>query len=119
MSIARSGAGPARGEVWLVNLDPTVGHEQGGQRPALVVSDNALNLSPAGLVIVAPITGTDRGIVAHVKVPSGEGGLAKPSLIMTDQVRTISRQRLGRPLGKVTLATMHQVEERLRIVLRL
>src|SRR4051812_30760725 len=66
---------PQRGDVVMVNLDPTVGHEQGGQRPALVVSDDSLNRSPAGVVIVAPITGTDRNIPAHVRVTPPEGGL--------------------------------------------
>jgi mRNA interferase MazF len=119
MSSVKGSAGPARGEVWLVNLDPMVGHEQGGRRPTLVVSDNALNHSPAGLVIVLPITGTDRGIVAHVRIPSTEGGLTKSSLIMTDQVRTISTKRLGRRLGTLSTATMGQVDRRLRFLLGL
>jgi mRNA interferase MazF len=109
----------SRGDVVMVNLDPTIDHEQGGQRPALVVSDDALNRSPAGLVIVAPITGTDRGIPAHVRMPAPEGGLTKPSVIMVDQIRTISRRRLARRLGAVSPSTMRQVEERLRVVLSL
>jgi mRNA interferase MazF len=119
MSSVKSSAGPARGEVWLVSLDPTVGHEQGGRRPGLIVSDDALNRSPAGLVILLPITGTDRGIVAHVRIPSTEGGLTKSSLIMTDQVRAISTNRLVRRLGNLSTATMGQVDRRLRFVLGL
>lgn len=110
---------PVRGDVVMVDLDPTVGHEQGGQRPALVVSADALNRSPAGLVIVAPITGTDRGIPAHVKVAASEGGLSKASVIMADQLRTISRRRVARRLGAVSSLTMRQVEDRLRLVLDL
>ena len=110
---------PSRGDVVLVDLDPVVGHEQGGQRPALVVSADAMNRSPAGLVIVAPITGTDRGIPAHVKVSPPEGGLARTSVIMADQVRTISRRRVARRLGAVSASTMGQVEDRLRLVLDL
>ena len=103
----------------MVALDPTIGHEQGGQRPALVVSDDMLNRSPAGLVIVAPITGTDRGIPAHVRVASGEGGLTKASVVMADQIRTISRRRIVRRLGAVSPSTMVQVEDRLKLVLGL
>ena len=110
---------PARGDVILVNLDPTIGHEQGGQRPALVISDDMLNRSPAGLVIVAPITGTDRGIPAHVKVAAGEGGLTKPSVVMADQIRTISRRRIGRRLGALSSSAMGQVDDRLKLVLSL
>jgi mRNA interferase MazF len=110
---------PVRGDVILVEFDPTLGHEQGGQRPALVVSADALNKSPAGIVIVAPITGTDRGIPAHVRVSAPEGGLTKASVIQADQIRTISRRRVGRRLGTVSASTMGQVEERLKLVLGL
>ncbi len=110
---------PSRGDVVKVDLDPTLGRKQAGQRPALVVSADELNQSPAGILIVVPITGTDRGIPAHVRVEAGEGGLTKPSVIMADQVRTISRRRLGRTLGKVSPATMGQVEDRLKLVLDL
>jgi mRNA-degrading endonuclease toxin of MazEF toxin-antitoxin module len=74
---------PVRGEVWEVNLNPTVGHEQAGRRPALIVSDNALNSGPRGLVVVVPITGTARGLPTHVPVVPPHGGLTKPSVIMT------------------------------------
>jgi mRNA interferase MazF len=110
---------PSRGDVVLVNLDPTVGHEQGGLRPALVISTDDLNRSPARLVIVAPITGTDRGIPAHIKVPAREGGLTKPSVIMVDQIRTLSRQRITRRLGAVSSATMGRVEDCLKLILDL
>jgi mRNA interferase MazF len=103
----------------MVDLDPTIGHEQRGQRPALVISVDELNKSPAGIVIVAPITGTDRKIPAHVRVEAGEGGLTKASVIMADQIRTVSRRRLGRTLGKVSAATMGRVEDRLKLVLGL
>lgn len=102
-----------------MNLEPVTGHEQGGERPALIVSNDLLNSSPAELVIVAPITGKDRGIPAHVRVNPPEGGLRKPSAIMADQVRTISRHCLGRRLGTIATATLDQVNDRLRLVLDL
>ena len=119
MSKARGRVGPSRGDVWTVNFDPVMGHEQGGMRPALVVSVNVMNRSPAGLVFVAPITGTDRGIIAHVRISPQEAGLTKASVILTDQVRSISIQRLGRKLGKVTASTMTEVEQRLAFLLGL
>lgn len=113
------GAMPSRGDVYMVDLDPTIGREQAGQRPALIVSDDPLNRSPSGLVIVAPITGTDRGVPAHVAVVPPEGGLTKASVIMADQIRTISRRRLGRRLGAISPGTMAEVDDRLRMVLGL
>ncbi len=119
MSSQSGAVNPARGEIWEVSLDPTVGREQAGRRPALVVSDNALNSGPRGLVIVIPVTGTARGLPSHVPVRPPEGGLNKPSVIMTEQLRSVSKTRFRRRIGVVTPATMNQVEQIMRIVLRL
>ena len=59
---------PVRGEVWDVNLDPVLGDEQGGKRPALVVSVNEFNQGPSGLVTVVPITSKDRGVRSRVAI---------------------------------------------------
>jgi mRNA interferase MazF len=119
MSRAKKSVSPSQDEVWIVDLNPAVGHEQGGVRPALVVSDDQFNHSPAGLVIIAPITGTDRGLITHICIDPPEGGLVKRSFIMTDQVRTISNLRLGRHLGRISPATRSEVEDRLRFLLTL
>jgi mRNA interferase MazF len=110
---------PARGEIWEVDLNPTVGRDQAGRRPALIVSDNALNTSPRGLVVVIPITGTARGLPTHIPVNPPEGGLTTPSVIMTEQVRSLSKARLANRYGAVTQPTMDQVDRILRIVLGL
>jgi mRNA interferase MazF len=110
---------PLRGEIWLVTLDPTIGREQAGTRPALVVSDDLFNQSHAELVVVLPITSKSKGVRSHVPVSPPEGGLAAPSYIKCEDVRSISIQRLGRRLGKVTATTMKEVETRLRIILAL
>lgn len=119
MGIESGAASPARGEIWEVDLNPTVGREQSGRRPVLVVSDNALNSGPRGLVVVIPVTGTARGLPTHIPVTPPDGGLTKPSVIMTEQVRSVSKDRLGRRHGVVTQATMDQVDRTLRIVLGL
>ena len=104
----KAAADPARGEVWLVDLDPTLGREQAGRRPVLIVSADPLNRSAAGIVIALPITGTDRGIAAHVPLRPPDGGLSKPSVVMADQVRTLSKFRLLRRLGAVGPAAMRR-----------
>ena len=119
MSIPSGVVNPARGEIWEVDLNPIVGREQAGRRPVLIVSDNALNSSPRGLVVVIPITGTSRGLPTHVPVVPPEGGLTKPSVMMTEQIRAISKDRLNRRYGVVTQSTMNQVDQVLRIVLGL
>ncbi len=108
---------PLRGEIWLVALDPTVGREQAGTRPALVVSDDLFNQSHAELIVILPITSKNKGIRSHVAVSPPEGGLNVSSYIKCEDVRSISIQRLGRRLGKVTPKTMDEVENRLRFIL--
>ena len=83
------------------------------------MSDNALNSGPRELVIVIPVTGTARGLPTHVPVRPPEGGLNKPSVIMTEQLRSVSKNRFGRRFGVVTPATMDQVDDIMRIVLGL
>ena len=102
---------PMAGEVWDLLLDPQVGHEQGGFRPALVISNDRFNRVPNGLHIVVPITGTDRGIRFHVRVDAPEGGLTKPSVIMCDQARSQSVMRFRRRRGVVTSGILRQVQE--------
>jgi mRNA interferase MazF len=107
---------PLQGEVWTIDLDPTVGREQAGFRPALVVSVDPFNASPRGLVIVAPITGTVRSLPTHVPIGPPEGGLTKPSVIMTEQIRAVSKARLGRRLGVVAPVTLKKVGDNLRLL---
>jgi len=115
----RPAAGPARGEVWQAELDPVRALERAGIRPVLVVSTNPFNTSPAGLVMTVPVTRTMRPIRSHVPVSPPEGGLSAPSVVMCEQVRTISVERLRRRRGAVSAATLRQVEDRLRILLEL
>ncbi len=110
---------PRRGEIWTVDLGPTVGHEQAGLRPGLVISEDALNLSAAELVILLPLTSRNKGIRSHVPVPEGEGGLATQSYVKCEDVRSLSIRRLKRRLGSVSEAILQTVEEKLRLLMRL
>jgi mRNA interferase MazF len=110
---------PSRGEVWDINLDPTVGHEQAGSRPALILSVDIFNEGPADLVVVIPITRTARKVRWHVPVKPPEGGLVAESFIQCENVRSVSRQRVKRLRGQVSERTLQQVEDRVRILLGL
>ena len=112
-------AAPARGDIWLVDLNPTRGHEQAGRCPALIVSTNMFNYGPADLVIVLPITRTSRGIPFHVEVMPSEGGLRERSFVKCEDVRSVSAARLLERWGTVSPHTLTQVEDRLRILLEL
>lgn len=112
-------ADPVRGDVWDLNFDPTVGHEQAGIRPALIMSVDLFNEGPAELVVVAPITRTQRRIRWHVAVRPPEGGLSSESFIQCENVRSVSKHRLKRRRGRISEDTLGQVEDRLRILLGL
>ena len=110
---------PSRGDVWDLNFDPSTGHEQAGTRPALILSEDLFNEGPAEMVVVAPITRTQRKIRWHVAVVPPEGGLTSGSFIQCENVRSVSKQRLKRRRGRVSAPLMEQLEDRLRILLGL
>ena len=110
---------PARGEIWSVDLSPVLGHEQGGQRPALVVSVDAFNAGPAELVVVLPLTSKAKGIPFHIEIQPPEGGVKQVSHVKCEDVRSISRERLRERWGTVSGTTLLQIEDRLRILLNL
>lgn len=113
-------ATPSRGDVWLATLDPTVGREQAGTRPVLIVSSNILNHGPTDLLFVVPLTTRERRIRFHVEVRPPEGGIRERSFAKCEDVRSVSRERLlAGPWGTVSLRTLRQVEERLRALLEI
>jgi mRNA interferase MazF len=101
---------PSQGEVWTVVLDPVKGHEQGGVRPALVISNDRFNLAFQTLLIVVPLTRTDRGMPTQVRVDPPEGGLSAPSYIMCEQVRAVSILRFRKKRGSVSENILRHVE---------
>lgn len=115
MSVALS----ARGEVWLVDLDPTRGREQRGTRPALVVSADHLSQGPAELVIVPPLTKVAKGMASHIPVARADSGLEHDSAVICEQVRCVSRDRLARRIGRVPAEVMARVGVVLRALLEL
>jgi mRNA interferase MazF len=108
-----------RGEVWLINLDPTVGSEIRKTRPAVIVSDDSVGALP--LRVVVPITEwKDRcaGAPWFVKLPpSVESGLAKQSAADAFQVRSVACQRFVRRLGLLTASQMTDLGRALADVL--
>jgi mRNA interferase MazF len=110
---------PVRGEVWDVDLDPPMGHEQVGRRPALVVSVDQFNQGLSGLVIVVPISLKDKSVRSHVTIEPDEGGLKVKSFAKCETIRSISTERLTRRRGTVSDDTLDQVADRLRLLLDL
>ena len=102
---------PARGDIWLVTFDPTVGSEMRKTRPAVVVSSDAMGGLPVKLV--APLTDWKTHYAAnlwHVKVnPDPRNGLTKPSAVDTLQIRGMDRQRFIHKLGKISSSSLEEI----------
>lgn len=113
-----SAAQPSWGDVWLVNLDPTLGHEQAGRRPAVIVSEDGFNHGAGQMVVIVPMTRTARGVPLHVPVDPPEGGVRARSYVMCDNIRSISTIRLVDYWGSLMPVTMTRIGLRLERLLK-
>ena len=93
--------------VWAM-LEPVRGREQGGRRPVLIVASSGYLDAVDSLVNVLPITTVDRAWPNHVAV-DGPSGLARASWVMTEQPRTLSRDRLDGVAGRVSPECLRHV----------
>ncbi len=107
---------PRRGDVVRVRLDPVVGSEQAGERPALVLSPDVIN-QHGPVILIAAITSqkTSRVFPFEVLVEPPEGGLTLRSEIMLMQIRSIDKRRLTGRYGQVEGETMRRVEQALQV----
>jgi mRNA interferase MazF len=113
-----------RGDVYLVNLDPSLGAETNKIRPAILVSNDAANATAnrrgRGVVTVVPITSnTSRVYPFQVLISSGEAGLDRDSKAQAEQLRSVDAGRLGRRLGSLRPATLRQLDDAVRLHLAL
>lgn len=92
-----------RWHIFLANLDPVIGSEQGKTRPVLVISEEEINqILP--VVNVLPITARKAGRKIYpneVLIPAGTDGLVKESIVLCYQIRTLDKKRLSKALGKI------------------
>jgi mRNA interferase MazF len=109
---------PRRSEVWLVSLDPTIGHEIQKTRPAVIVSEDTYNRLN-WVVTVIPITSRERAEIDQTLLEPPEGGLNNRSVTLPDQIRAIDRRRLVKRLGELKLETMLKIDQTLKIALGL
>jgi mRNA interferase MazF len=109
-----------RGVVIVVALDPTLGHDQYGVRPCIVVSDpDVISDQRFPLVCVVPITGTQGEGLLYPTLAPGPSGLAKKSFALIDHLRSIDKRRVRRVFGELAQAEMSAVDEGLAVFLGL
>lgn len=111
-----------RGEVYFIDLAPTMGREQAGRRPVVVVSNNILNSQPL-VVVVVPGTKRSRAPVSYqwnVCVPAGEASLIFETVFLTFQVRAIDHSRFQEaPCGVLSSMFVEQLDRTLAWTLAL
>lgn len=109
-----------RGTLVLVELDPTVGHEQRGVRPCVVVSDHAVNADRRfPLIAVVPVTGSAGEGALYPELSSGASGLTKNSFALIDHLRSIDKRRIRRLFGRVADNELVAVDHGLQLFLGL
>ena len=104
----------------MVDLNPVIGTEQSGIRPAMVMQiDRANAVSPH--TIIMPFTTKIREVKlpSHVKIPAGIGGLAEDSVLLCEQIRVINKRRLIRWKGTIEEAYLIEVATALKVILGL
>ena len=108
-----------QGEIWEINLSPTVGAEIKKKRPAVIINDDAIGILP--LKVIVPITAwKDRyhGAIWMVRIdPDSKNNLSKLSAIGTFQIRSISTKRLARKVGSVSSNVLDQVKTAIKAVI--
>ena len=105
-----------RGEIYYADLSPVVGSEQGGVRPVLIVQNDIGNRhSPT--VIAAAITSRHEKakLPTHIDLSAVTCGLAKDSVVLLEQIRTIDKRRLRERMGELDTASMQKVNDALSI----
>jgi mRNA interferase MazF len=109
-----------RGAVALVGLDPTIGHEQRGTRPCVIISDPDVTADQRfGLVAVVPVSGVGGEGALYPTLAPGRSGLRKRSFALVDQIRSVDKRRVNRVFGRVSPEELATIDMGLSLFLGL
>ena len=109
-----------RGSVVVVELDPTVGHEQRGVRPCIIVSDpDVIGDQRFPLVCVVPVTGTSGEGLLYPPLAPGKSGLLKRSFALIDHLRSVDKRRVRSVFGELSREEIVAIDEGLATFLGL
>jgi mRNA interferase MazF len=105
-------------DIWQVFFDPGLGREQAGNRPAVVISGNTLNIN-LDVIIVCPITSRIHRFEGNpILEPSIENGLATDSEILIFHVRSISKNRFKKKIGEISNPELLHIKNTLNDLLK-
>ena len=107
-----------QGEIWEMYFDPVKGSEQGGRRPAVIISGNLLN-QYLNVVIVCPLTTKIKNYKGNLILePNAENGLENVSEVLTFHIRSVSKDRLRNKLGEIPMKDVEFIKSTLNDILR-
>ena len=105
-----------RGELYYADLSPVVGSEQGGVRPVLIVQNDVGNRHSPTVIAAAITSRQDKNrLPTHIEVQADKCGLARDSIVLLEQIRTIDKQRLKEHMGHLDDGAMNRIDEALSI----
>ena len=109
-----------RGEVFYADLSPVVGSEQGGVRPVLIVQNEIGNRHSPTVIAAAITSRLDKArLPTHINIRAADTGLAKDSVVLLEQIRTLDKHRLRERAGQITPADQKRVDQALDVSLGL
>ena len=105
-----------RGEIYYADLSPVVGSEQGGIRPVLIVQNDVGNRHSPTVIAAAITSQKDKSkLPTHIELSARGCGLAKDSVVLLEQVRTIDKKRLKERMGELDPDSMDRVDSALSV----
>ena len=109
-----------RGEVFYADLSPVVGSEQGGVRPVLILQNDIGNRHSPTVIAAASTSKLDKTrLPTHIGIRAEDTGLAKDSIVLLEQIRTLDKHRLRERAGQITSDDQHRVDQALDVSLGL
>ena len=107
-----------RGDIYYADLSPVVGSEQGGVRPVLIVQNDVGNRHSPTVIAAAITSRLDKArLPTHISIGSGTCGLAKDSVVLLEQIRTLDKKRLREKMGSLDGGSMSAVDSALSVSL--
>lgn len=105
-----------RGDIYYADLSPVIGSEQGGVRPVLIIQNDVGNKYSPTVIAAAITSQKDKTkLPTHIQVNASGCGLAKDSIVLLEQVRTIDKQRLKEKMGSLDISSMDRVNKALTV----
>lgn len=105
-----------RGEIYYADLSPVVGSEQGGVRPVLIVQNDVGNKHSPTVIAAAITSQREKAkLPTHIELNAQSCGLAKDSVVLLEQIRTIDKKRLKEKMGALDIGSMGKINTALTI----